>query len=118
MVPTTSAATPPTRGLIRSTSATPIPGSATCEIASEARVMRRITAKQPTRPAATAIATGRASASGEMVAMHVEPVRGAIRFLQPLGSEHVFRGAEERRAVAGREAQDRVGVLVHQRELV
>src|SRR5574341_1980752 len=90
-VPRNNAAKPPSTGLSCSASAIPIPGSATCEMASEARVMRRITAKQPTRPAATAMPTGSASAPIESVVMDVEPHRHAVRLLQSLGGKDFHR---------------------------
>ena len=53
-VPIRSVAAPPTSGLIFSKNATPRPGSARCEMTSPASSIRRISANEPTSPAATA----------------------------------------------------------------
>ena len=72
MAPTSSATSAPISGLSLKTRASPIPGKATCEKASAANVILRITAKHPTNPAATAIAAQTISALASMVVVKVE----------------------------------------------
>src|SRR5450755_4415030 len=62
-----------------------MPGNATCENASAARVMRRITTKHPTRPATLAVTSS---------AMDVKLHRGAVDLLQTLWSEDLPRRTE------------------------
>src|ERR1044071_1893303 len=50
-----------------------MPGRATCDRASAASAMRRMTAKQPTSPAATAIAAGTTSVSMVIVEVKLDP---------------------------------------------
>src|SRR5579884_1393520 len=116
-VPANSAASPPSTGLTRSATASPIPGSATCERASPASVMRRITANAPTRPAATAMASGSASALGEPLIVEVKAQRRPVHFLEPLGGEDVERRAGTR-GPSPREAEHARRVAVHEAQLV
>src|ERR1044071_3022133 len=96
-----------------SASATPIPGSATCEIASDASAMRRITAKQPIIPAAIAIAIEAAMAPASCMDVVVDR---AADLAQPLRGEDLGRCTEPRALAA--QAQHRGGVVVHHAQLV
>src|SRR4051812_1986841 len=96
-----------------SASATPIPGSATCEIASDASAIRRITAKQPIIPAAIAMAS---EAMIQPTSCMDVVVDGAVQLVQPLGGEDLGRRTEPRALAA--EAQHRRGVMIHDAELV
>ena len=66
-VPSSSAPRPPSTGFTPASSASAMPGNATCEIASEASVILRMTAKQPTSPAAIAMPIDSASAPSSML---------------------------------------------------
>src|SRR5215813_4906853 len=84
-----------------------MPGSATWERASAASAIRRISAKQPTRPAATAMATGSASASGLMdVVIHGRPVH----LVEDVGREDRPRRPQARLAPAQAQHGGRVPV--------
>src|SRR6516225_6339435 len=96
-----------------SASAIPMPGSATCDRASPARAMRRMTAKHPTSPAATAIAIESTSSS---LVMHVISHRGAVQLVEQVRCEHGPWWTNAR-AVATK-TQDIRGVAVDDRQLV
>src|SRR5262245_28499057 len=96
-----------------SASATPMPGSATCDNASPASAMRRITAKHPTSPAASAIVADRASAS---MLMYVKRHRRSVDFVKEIRRQNGRGLTEMRRSAA--QTQDVRGVLVHDRQIV
>src|SRR5262249_10300033 len=105
--PKNSIASAPRIGCRWSASATPMPGSATWERASAARAIRRISAKQATRPAATAMATGSANASGLMdVVIHGRPVH----LVEDVGREDRPRRPQARLAPAQAQHGGRVPV--------
>src|SRR5690242_9890168 len=79
--------------------------------------MRRMTAKQPTSPAAAAIATARTSVLAGALVMHVKSQRGAVYLLEALRSEDLERRSDACRTGAT-ETQDARGVAVHETELV
>src|SRR4029079_6022335 len=106
-------ATAPKSGWMCSASATPMPGSATCDSASPASAMRRITAKHPTSPAASAIVADRASAS---MLMHVKRDGRSVDLVQKLRRQH-GRGFTEVRG-PGAQTQDVRGMLVHHGQVV
>src|SRR6266550_5924747 len=90
-----------------------MPGSATCDSASPARAIRRITAKQPTSPAASAIAVERVSAS---MVMDVKCYRRPVNLVEQLRGQDRSRRAE----VCGASTEtEHIGcVLIDNRELV
>src|ERR1700690_1740353 len=102
---------------MRSRIASPIPGRAMCEMASAARVIRRMTAKQPTSPAAAPAPMERAMVLGSrlvgdivgllilirvplvgqaMVVVHMVADRFAVERLQALRREDGPRRPEAR----------------------
>jgi hypothetical protein len=111
--PKNNIAAAPNSGWMWSASATPIPGNATRDSGSAARGMPRIIAKQPTRPAATAIATAGTSPSA---LMHVVVQWRAVHF----GEE--IRGQDGSGQPDGcplpTEAEHLGCVLIHDREFV
>src|SRR5262249_1359684 len=94
-------------------SATPIPGNATCDSASPARAMRRMTAKQPTSPAASAIVADSARAS---MFMHVKGDRRPVNLVQEIRRQNGRGFAKVRRS--GAQAEDVRGMLMHHRQIV
>src|SRR5260370_17725916 len=109
--PESSGGRAPSVGLIRIASAIPIPGSATCEIASAASVIRRITAKHPTNPAAVAIAKESTSELISIVVMDVESNPRAVEFAKRLGSQNLLRYSEAR--IGSAHAQDPLPMLIN-----
>src|SRR5579862_8857569 len=89
-----------------SAKAIPMPGSATWESGSAASTIRRITAKLPTSPAASATATDSRIIS---VLMHVMPYGRSVQLLENLRREHLPRWAHADRTAA--EAQHVGGVF-------
>src|ERR1035437_387648 len=114
-VPRKRAANPPSNGFQRSRIAIATPGSATCDSASEASAMRRITAMDPTRPAATAIAAGISSSLSGGV-MRMESHRCAIHLLEALGGKHLHRPPEI--GAPWRQAKYAIAVRVHEAQIV
>src|SRR5216684_3443637 len=114
--PKSSVASAPSIGLIRIASAIPIPGSATCEIASAASVIRRITAKHPTNPAAVAIAKESTSELISIVVMDVESNPRAVEFAKRLGSQNLLRYSEAR--ISSAHAQYRRRMLINDAQVV
>ena len=79
---------------MRSKIATPMPGSAMWEIASAANVIRRITAKHPTKPAAAPAPMDSRMALRSSVIVNVIGHFRAVEVLQQLRSQHRLRGTE------------------------
>jgi hypothetical protein len=75
-----------------------------CEIASAARVIRRMTAKQPTKPAAAPAPMESAMALGSKVIVNVVRHRCAIQLGKQLGCEDAFRSTET--SVTARQTQN------------
>src|SRR5664279_223084 len=101
---------------MRSRIATPIPGSAMCEIASAASVIRRMTAKQPTKPAAAPAPMESAMALGSKVIVNVIGNRCAVQLGKQLGGENVPRNTET--GMPARQTQHIGGVLIDDAEIV
>src|ERR1019366_3183969 len=78
--------------------------------------MRRITAKQPTSPAAMAIVSESVSELISGPVMDMEINGGSVQVTQGVGSQHGLRGAEA--WVRATEAEHRVGVMVNDTEVV
>src|ERR1700690_2737626 len=93
-----------------------MPGSAMCEIASAARVILRMTAKQPTKPAAAPAATESAMALGSKVMVNVVGDGSAVEFFKELGGENLPRDAEAR--VPARQAKHIGGVVIDDTQVV
>src|SRR5262249_48004260 len=94
-------------------SATPIPGNATCDSASPARAMRRMTAKQPTSPAASAIVADSARAS---MLMHVKGDRRPVNLVQEIRRQNGRGFAKMRRS--GAQTQDVPRMLMDHRQIM
>src|SRR5271165_493363 len=90
-----------------------MPGNATCDIASAARAIRRITAKQPTRPAAIAIVI---ESKKVLKVMDVIVEGRSIDFREQIGREDLPRRPKAR--VFMPEAQHVRRVLINDRKVV
>ena len=94
-----------------------MPGSAMCDSGSAASDIRRITAKQPISPEATAIATASASVSALIrMLVNVEMHFSAIHITQEIRRENGARRTKACDAMA--QAEHIAGVAIHHGELV
>src|ERR1019366_227127 len=87
-----------------------------CDMASAASVMRRITAKQPTTPAAAPVAIERARLLGSKLIVDVVGDGRAVELFEAGGGEHGGGTPEERAAM--RKAQDARRNAVDHAEIV
>src|SRR5512146_1120603 len=114
--PRSSSASAPQKGLTPMMSAMPMPGSAICDMGSAASTIRRMTAKLPMRPAATAISTESASEPRSGVIMDMKSQRLTVDFVERLGRQGRARRSET--CATASEAEHVIRVLVDDAQVV
>ena len=110
-VPNNSIARAPATGWKWKSKATPMPGSATCEMASAASVILRMTAKQPTKPAAEAMLIESANEPSSRNVMDMKPDGHTVKPGEYLGREDGLRRPNA--AIVPAKAQNVGGVSVN-----
>ena len=118
IAPATRATTAPASGFTRSSNAMPIPGSATCESASAASVIRRMSANEPMSPAATATQSSRTTelAATRRLVVNEEADRLTVDLRKDRRREYLARNPETR--VVARQAQYIRGESKHDTQVV